>query len=99
MNFLRSLFSGPDMTPVKDAIANGAIVVDVRTPGEFGGGHYPKAQNIPLNVLPGKVDSLKKQNKTVVVCCASGVRSAQAKGILSRAGITVLDAGGWSNLM
>jgi phage shock protein E len=100
MKFLRSLFSGPDMGPIKQAIAESALVVDVRTPGEFAGGHFPKAQNIPLNTLPGKVDALKKQQKTIVVCCASGVRSAQAKSILVRAGVTpVLDAGGWVNLM
>lgn len=99
-NLLRSLFGGRDMEPIKQAIANGAVVVDVRTPGEFAGGHYPKAQNVPLNLLGNKIDSLKKGNKTIIVCCASGGRSAQAKAMLERSGVkNVLDAGGWTNLM
>lgn len=58
-------------------IAGDAVVVDVREPGEFAGGHVPGAINLPLSrfdpaQLP--VDG----GKTVVLNCAAGMRSAKA---------------------
>jgi rhodanese-related sulfurtransferase len=33
---------------VEEALANGVAVIDIRTPGEFAGGHIPKSYGIPL---------------------------------------------------
>ena len=76
-------------------VAAGARLVDVRTPGEFSGGALPGAINIPLGDLPGRVGELKKDPRPVVVYCASGMRSGQAKRILAGAGLAeVYDLGG-----
>lgn len=82
----------------KQLVADGAIVVDVRTPGEFQGGHAPKALNIPLNSL-SEVEKKVKKDQTVVVCCASGMRSAQAASILKGQGYQVHNAGPWTRLL
>ncbi|HNY17486.1 MAG TPA: rhodanese-like domain-containing protein [Treponemataceae bacterium] len=83
---------------VKDKIARGAVVVDVRTKGEFASGAYPKARNIPLDALPGRLAELPK-DKPIVVYCASGARAAQAARILSQAGFSdVVNAGGLAAL-
>jgi rhodanese-related sulfurtransferase len=74
------------------------LVVDVRTPGEFAQGHYPGAENLPMNQVEAQAARLKATGKTVVVCCASGTRSRQAKKWLQAQGLTVLDAGAWTNL-
>jgi rhodanese-related sulfurtransferase len=75
----------------------GASLVDVRTPGEFGGGHLPGAVNIPLDRIAAHAAELKKAGKPVVLYCASGARSGQAKRILVGAGLTdVHDLGGMS---
>lgn len=64
---------------------SGAIVLDVRVPGEFAAGHLPNARNIPLAELGGRAAELPA-NKPVLVCCASGASSSRAAGILRKAG-------------
>ncbi len=70
------------------------ILVDVRTPEEFRGGHIPGAVNIPLQSLQSRLSELP-QDETVVLYCRSGNRSADAARILERAGYeSVYDMGG-----
>lgn len=79
---------------VRARIASGAKIVDVRTPGEFSGGAYPGAVNIPLQVLSGRLREIPK-DRPVVLYCASGMRSASAARVLRRAGYAeVVNAGG-----
>lgn len=98
MGILSNLFGGGRKERVDALIAKGALIIDVRNPGEFRARHHKGSQNIPLNQLSGKIDEIKSSNKPVVVCCASGVRSGQAKSMLEREGIEVENAGGWRAL-
>jgi rhodanese-related sulfurtransferase len=83
---------------VREKVAQGAVVLDVRTKGEFASGAYPKAKNIPLDELAGRIAELPK-NKPIVVYCASGARAAQAARILTQAGFAdVVNAGGLNQL-
>jgi phage shock protein E len=82
----------------KSLIQNGGIIIDVRTKGEYQGGHIKGSINIPLNVLSDNISKLKK-DKAIITCCASGMRSASAKGILKSSGFTeVHNGGGWMSL-
>ena len=83
---------------IKDFVSRGAQVIDVRSPGEFSSGHIKGSKNIPLQQLSGHVENIRKANKPVIVCCASGMRSAQAKSILESKNIEVINGGGWSGL-
>lgn len=83
---------------VKEFMDKGAVIIDVRTPGEFQGGHIKGSKNIPLNSIGNQMDSIKKLNKPVIACCASGMRSAQATSILKSNGIEAMNGGGWSSL-
>jgi len=84
---------------LKAVLAAGAYVLDVRSKGEFAGGHYPGAVNIPVDALAGQTKKLGAADRYIVVYCASGGRSAQAATILRSAGFTnVTDAGGLANL-
>ena len=83
---------------IKEFIDKGAVIIDVRTPGEFQGGHIKGSKNIPLNTIGNQIDSIKKLNKPVIACCASGMRSAQATSILKNNGIEAMNGGGWSSL-
>lgn len=83
---------------IKEFMDKGAIIIDVRTPGEFQGGHINGSKNIPLNTIGNQIDSIKKLNKPVIACCASGMRSAQATSILKSNGIEAMNGGGWSSL-
>jgi len=83
---------------VKEKLDSGAKIVDVRSPGEFSSGSYPKAKNIPLDTLESRLGELPK-DKPIVLFCASGARSAQAARLLKRAGYTdVVSAGGLSDM-
>jgi len=76
----------------------GAIVIDVRSQGEFAGGHIKGAKNIPLNEIGSKINDIKKLNKPVIACCASGMRSSQATSILKQNGVDAINGGGWQSL-
>ncbi|MEX6689428.1 DUF2892 domain-containing protein [Danxiaibacter flavus] len=80
----------------KKILQQNAIIVDVRQPNEYNLGHIEGSINMPLSELSEQITTLK--GKTVVVCCASGARSAVAKKILSAKGIKTFNGGGWKNL-
>ena len=81
----------------KGLVKNGAVIVDVRTKGEYQGGHIAGSQNIPLDTLSTQFAKIPK-GKVVITCCASGMRSASAKGILKSKGYEVYNGGGWYGL-
>jgi len=83
---------------VKEAMAEGAVIVDVRTPQEFNEGHISSSLNIPLNQIEARVSTLKKKNKTVILCCKSGGRAGQAKNILIKNGVKAVNGGSWGGL-
>ena len=96
MGFLDKLFGGPKVD-LKELVKQGAVIVDVRTPVEYQGGHIKGSINIPLQALDGSLGKLKK-DKTIITCCASGMRSASAKGILKSKGFDAHNGGGWHSL-
>jgi phage shock protein E len=99
MGLLSAIFgTSKKQDQIIDMLTNGGIIIDVRTPQEFKGGHVKGSKNIPLNTISGKVNDIKKLNKPVVLCCASGMRSAQATTILKNAGIEAINGGGWHSL-
>jgi phage shock protein E len=78
-----------------ELIAQGAQIVDVRTPQEFAQAHVKGSRNIPLDQLMHRAAELDRA-KPVVVCCASGARSSMAKTMLERAGFSAVhNAGPW----
>jgi phage shock protein E len=80
-------------------VKEGAAVIDVRSKGEFDGCHINGSINIPVDQLSNNLGKLKDKNKTVIVCCASGMRSAAAKRMLQANGYTAVhNGGGWSSL-
>ena len=75
-----------------------AQIIDVRSKGEFQGGHVRGSMNIPLDSLASNLSTLRK-DKPVITCCASGMRSESAKSILKTHGFAeVHNGGGWRGL-
>lgn len=75
-------------------VESGALLLDVRSPGEYSAGHIEGAINIPVGELQGRLGELGARDRAVVVYCASGTRSAAAQKILMGAGFpTVLNLG------
>ena len=72
---------------VKDWITSkkGLQLVDVRSPGEFKGGHLAASKLIPLGELDGRLGELNPK-LPLIVYCRSGMRSSSALGILLKKG-------------
>ena len=66
----------------------GAVILDVRTEGEFGSGHVPGAVNIPHDELASRLSELASTDQPVVVYCRSGKRAGMASAVLVAAGYT-----------
>ena len=98
MGLLDFLGLGNKSESIQEFVTKGAIIIDVRSPGEFTGGHIKGSKNIPLNEINAKINEIKKLNKPVIACCASGMRSSQATSILKQNGIDAINGGGWQSL-
>lgn len=61
-------------------LKDGALVVDVRSPGEFSARHLPKAVNIPLDELQTRLPKrVPDKNQVLLLHCLSGTRSGMAR--------------------
>ena len=93
-NIFKNLFGNKD-AELRQAIDNGAVIIDVRTRTEFDQGHIAGSRNIPLNEIRLKADTIRKWGKPVITVCRSGSRSAAAKNILTDINIASYNGGGW----
>ena len=97
MGFFDNLFSTGPKVDLRELLDNGALLLDVRTRGEYAGGHAKNSKNIPLDELANSLHKLDKE-KNYVVVCASGMRSASAVSMMKRSGFTNCHNGGsWLN--
>ncbi|MBY0477349.1 MAG: rhodanese-like domain-containing protein [Chitinophagaceae bacterium] len=96
LNIIKNLF-GPG-TDFKALQQQGAVILDVRTAGEFNSGHINGAINIPVDRISSSINDIKKKGKPVITCCASGMRSGSATSVLKQAGIEVYNGGSWVSL-
>lgn len=97
LNLLKRFFA-PKGPSLAELLADGALVVDVRTPQEYRSGHVKGSRNIPLSSLSSKVASLKKQKMPIITCCASGMRSNKAAKVLRQAGLNAHNGGAWQTV-
>lgn len=78
---------------------NNATLIDVRTPEEFAGDHFPNAINIPLDQVAQRINEFKEMPKPIVACCRSSNRSGMAVSILKQNGINdAINGGGLDDL-
>lgn len=84
-----------------EAMAAGATLVDVRTPGEVANGSIPGAVNIPLDELRDRLAEIG--DGPVIVTCQVGLRGHLATQILRQHGYAVRNLDGgyrtWSTAM
>ncbi|MFD7747319.1 rhodanese-like domain-containing protein [Streptomyces sp. NPDC059698] len=71
-------------------------IIDVRTPGEYAGGHLPGALNVPLDQIRRALPDIRHAagRGDVLVVCASGARSENACKILTENGVTAATLSG-----
>ena len=99
LSTIKNLLGFGPKTDYAELVKQGAIILDVRNKGEFSTGHIKGSINIPVDQLGNNLGKLKDKNKTIITCCASGIRSASAKGILTSSGFAnVHNGGAWQSL-
>ncbi len=89
---------GYNKNEIADYIKNEAILLDVRTQREWDTGHLENAIHIPLSELKKRTNEFKLLQKPVIVCCASGIRSAKAAKYLALQNIDAINGGRWTSL-
>lgn len=89
---------GIDTARARELVAQGALTVDVREPGEWEEGHLPQARLIPLGTLPERLAEIEQaaggKDRPVVLYCRTGSRATRAKQALEAAGFTQVVNGG-----
>lgn len=95
---LKNIFGGSSVD-YKQLVQDGAKIIDVRSPQEFASGHVKGSINIPLGELESKLHQIGDKKTPVITCCASGMRSGVAKGMLKKKGYEIVhNGGGWVSL-
>ena len=97
LGLIKKIFGGPSVN-YKKLLNDGAIIIDVRTNGEFNLGHIPGSSNYPLDSIHSKIAEIQKLRKPVITVCRSGARSGVAKNILKKAGVEAFNGGPWDSL-
>ncbi|MDD4330195.1 MAG: rhodanese-like domain-containing protein [Aliarcobacter sp.] len=83
---------------VPTLMKQGGQIVDVRSESEFAFAHKNGSINIPLGLLKKRMKELDN-TKPILLCCASGGRSAMAKRTLMANGFkNVHNVGTWRTL-
>jgi len=97
MGLFGNLFSTGPKVDLKALLDDGALLIDVRTRGEYAGGHIKNSKNIPLDEFGKALPKMNKEQNVIVVC-ASGMRSGSAVSMMKRNGFTNCHNGGsWTN--
>jgi rhodanese-related sulfurtransferase len=94
LNTFKQLLGFGPKVDLKELMTQGAVIIDVRSKAEFAGGHVKGSINIPLDQLNGNLKKIKSKDTPIITCCASGMRSSSAKGVLKSAGYTNVHNGG-----
>ena len=98
LQFIKNILGFGPKVDINALIAQGATVVDVRTPAEYKDGHVKGSINLPLQTLGSQMNKLKK-DQVIITCCRSGSRSGMARRQLQAAGFTqVYNGGPWNSI-
>jgi rhodanese-related sulfurtransferase len=98
MSFLSLLGLGNNK--LKEALRKGAVIIDVRSPGEFDHGRIPDSINIPVDRIPINSERIKAMNTPIIFCCTSGHRSNQAIQLMKQKGLNeIYNGGNWHRLL
>jgi phage shock protein E len=82
----------------RQALTEGALLLDVRSPAEFRSRHVGSAINLPASSLGKRFSELGPKTQPAVVYCRSGARSSRAAKVLRARGFEqVFDLGAMSN--
>ena len=79
ITIIKKIFGIGPQVNYAELVQQGALILDVRSKGEYAGGHIKGSINISVDTLNNNLNKLKNKEQTIITCCASGMRSASAK--------------------
>lgn len=87
---LREMLMGPDINRGAEEYRHtpGAVLIDVRTPEEYAGGHIPGSINVPLQTIVQVQEAVPDKDTPIFVYCLSGARSRRAAAFFGKLGYT-----------
>jgi rhodanese-related sulfurtransferase len=98
MSWLTELFGGGG--GIRQALQEGAVIIDLRTAYEYDQGHIPRSLNIPADRIKANIDRIRDLRKPVILCCGNGTHCWEAAEFLRGAGLTqVINGGNWQGLL
>ncbi|HEY8690360.1 MAG TPA: rhodanese-like domain-containing protein [Chitinophagaceae bacterium] len=96
IKFFKNIFK--PATDFSKLLQECAVIIDVRSVGEYQSGHIDGSKNIPLDRINKEIPKIKNFKKPIITVCQSGARSRMARSILTAAGIETYNGGGWLSL-
>jgi molybdopterin/thiamine biosynthesis adenylyltransferase/rhodanese-related sulfurtransferase len=79
LRHIKSQIDEVDPSEARGELSNGAVLVDVREPEEWGAGHIPGAKHVPKSYLESRIEGVvPDRSQHLILYCASGNRSAWA---------------------
>ncbi|HEV3414408.1 MAG TPA: rhodanese-like domain-containing protein [Puia sp.] len=97
MSWLSELFGGGGA--IREALQQGAVVIDLRTAYEYDQGHIPRSLNIPVDRIKANIDRIRDLRKPVILCSGPSGGAWEAMDVLRNAGLThVINGGNWQSL-
>ncbi|HXD77370.1 MAG TPA: rhodanese-like domain-containing protein [Puia sp.] len=98
MSWLGDIFGGG--SGIREALQDGAVVIDLRTAFEFDQGHIPHSLNIPADRIRSNIDRIRDLRRPVILCCGAGGGCWEAMDELRQAGIArVINGGNWQTVL
>jgi rhodanese-related sulfurtransferase len=82
-----------DIEGLEEALADGAVLVDVRQPREYAEAHVPGAVLVPMDQLGSRVEELDP-GRPLYLICRSGHRSAAVAEVLGAHGFDTVNVAG-----
>jgi phage shock protein E len=98
MSWLSELFGGGGA--IREALQQGAVVIDLRTAYEYDQGHIPRSLNIPVDRIKANIDRIRDLRKPVILVSGPSGGAWEAMDVLRSAGLTrVINGGDWQSLL
>jgi rhodanese-related sulfurtransferase len=98
MSWLSELFGGS--SGIRQALEEGAVIIDLRTAYEYDQGHIPRSLNIPADRIKANIARIRELRKPIILCCGNGNHCWEAAEFLRAAGLPrVINGGDWQSLM
>lgn len=97
---LWSAFFGFGQGKIRQALQDGAVIIDLRNATEYDQGHIRGSLNIPIDRIRANTGRIRDLRKPVILCCADGSHCYEALDMLRDAGIErVVVGGSWESVL